>query len=186
MARAASDAAAVCLSGSLPPGSAPGDYGALVRTLRVAGRPIWIDTSGAALAAAIEAGGASIKVNADEAAALVGARLAGPTRRWRPRAAAPHRRGGGADPGWRRRSAGQQQGSWHAQPPAIRVVSSVGSGDAFLAALVVALVRGQAAPAALCQAVAAGAANALSVGGGQIDTAIYQQLLAGSVCERLD
>jgi hypothetical protein len=47
-------------------------------------------------------------------------------------------------------------------------------------------VRGQAAPAALCQAVAAGAANALSVGGGQIDTAIYQQLLAGSVCEQLD
>lgn len=188
VARAASDAAAVCLSGSLPPGSVPGDYGALVRTLRVAGRPIWIDTSGAALAAAIEAGGASIKVNADEAAALVGAPLGRPDTALA--AARELQRRTGAAVVLTLGGAGavlaNEQGSWHAQPPAIRVVSSVGSGDAFLAALVVALVRGQAAPAALCQAVAAGAANALSVGGGQIDTAIYQQLLAGSVCEQLD
>ncbi|HSB00520.1 MAG TPA: PfkB family carbohydrate kinase [Anaerolineales bacterium] len=54
-----------------------------------------------------------------------------------------------------------------AQGSRVRVVSTAGSGDSFLGGLVNALDRGSDWPAALCDAVAAGTANALSAGGGQ-------------------
>src|SRR6266508_1491375 len=49
---AAGAAAIVCLSGSLPPGSDVREYAGLLAALCQINRPIWVDTSGAALAAA--------------------------------------------------------------------------------------------------------------------------------------
>ncbi len=60
------------------------------------------------------------------------------------------------------------EGLWQARPPAIKVVSAVGSGDSFLGGLVTALARNLPTPEALQWAVATGAANALAVGGGKI------------------
>jgi fructose-1-phosphate kinase PfkB-like protein len=57
------------------------------------------------------------------------------------------------------------EGQWWARPPEVQVISSVGSGDAFLAGLVTALLDGANAPEALRQAVAVGTANTLQAGG---------------------
>jgi len=59
-----------------------------------------------------------------------------------------------------------QKGRWYVQPPRVRVVSTVGSGDSFLGGFLNALDNGKDWPEALCEAVAAGTANALSEGGG--------------------
>jgi fructose-1-phosphate kinase PfkB-like protein len=69
-------------------------------------------------------------------------------------------------------------GSWWAQPPAVSIVSTVGSGDTFLAALLMALLRGESPAMALQQAVAAGAANALAPGGSRFELSDFYQILA--------
>jgi fructose-1-phosphate kinase PfkB-like protein len=69
-------------------------------------------------------------------------------------------------------------GTWIAAPPSIRVISTVGSGDSFLAGLLVALERGAAAAEALCYAVAAGAANAQSLGGAHFALEDFKHVLA--------
>ncbi len=58
----------------------------------------------------------------------------------------------------------------------VQVVSSVGSGDAFLGGLAIALDDGKDLPDALCDAVAAGTANALSAGGGQFALEEFEQI----------
>jgi fructose-1-phosphate kinase PfkB-like protein len=52
--------------------------------------------------------------------------------------------------------------AWHAGIPPIQTISTVGSGDSFLAGLAVAQLRGEQAPAALAFGVACGSANAMS------------------------
>ena len=71
-----------------------------------------------------------------------------------------------------------ETGSWHARPPALKTVSTVGSGDAFLAGLVVALAEGATEPESLRRAVAAGAANARSIGGGRFDLDEFNAILS--------
>lgn len=169
----AASAAAVCVSGSLPPGSDPRDYAGLLAALRPAERPVWVDTSGAALGAALEVPGVGIKVNGSEAAALVGAPIERPDQAAAAARALAQRTGGPVvlTLGGAGAVLADAAGTWHAQPPELRVVSTVGSGDAFLAGLVLALTRGEALSEALRRAAATGAANALLVGGGRIDAA---------------
>lgn len=185
--RAAAGAAMVCLSGSLPPGSAPADYAALLGRLRDFGRPVWVDTSGPALAAALGVGGVGVKVNGHEAGAVLGAPVGGvadalaAARELHARTGAPvvlTLGGQGA-------LLASADGCWHAQPPPIEVVSTVGSGDATLAGLAHALVGGAAAPNALAQAAAAGSANACSAGGGRLDPALVQDLVGRTVVRQL-
>ncbi len=187
VARAARGAVMVCLSGSLPPGSAPADYAALLARLRDAKLRVWADTSGPALAAALGVGGVGIKVNGAEASALLGAPVRGleealtAARELHERTGAPvvlTLGGQGA-------LLADGDVCWHAQPPPIEVVSTVGSGDAFLAGLAHALANGVAAPAALARAAAAGSANACSAGGGRLDPALARDLLARTVVRRL-
>jgi fructose-1-phosphate kinase PfkB-like protein len=69
-----------------------------------------------------------------------------------------------------------KEGRWHARGPQVSVVSTVGSGDAFLGGLVSALDRGKVWPEALCDAVAAGTANTLSAGGGQFRLEEFEEI----------
>lgn len=180
-------AAAVCVSGSMPPGSAPADYALMLRQLRDTGCPVWADTSGPALAAARAVGGVSLKINAAEAAELLGRSIATPAEA-HIAARELHSQAGAAvvlTLGGAGAVLAGAEGSWHARPPEVAIVSTVGSGDAFLAGLVVALTRALPPPEALRYAVAAGAANAMSVGGGRIDLDCFRELLAGSLCEPL-
>jgi 1-phosphofructokinase family hexose kinase len=169
----AANSAAVCVSGSLPPGSGPRDYAGLLAALRPAERPVWVDTSGPALGAALEVPGVAIKVNGSEAAGLVGSPIERPDQAAAAARALAGRTGGPVvlTLGGAGAVLADAAGTWHAQPPALRIVSTVGSGDAFLAGLVLSLTRGAPLPEALRRAAAAGAANALLVGGGRIDAA---------------
>ncbi len=176
---AASAAAIVCLSGSLPPGADARDYASLLTALRQTDRPIWVDTSGAALAAALTVEGLGIKINGNEAGAIVGAQVEQP-RQALLAARDLHRRTGGPvvlTLGGVGAVLADATGSWHAQPPVLRVVSTAGSGDACLAGLVVALTEAAGPAEALGRAVAAGATNALSIGGGKIDLDQYDEIL---------
>jgi 1-phosphofructokinase family hexose kinase len=176
---AAAAADYVCLSGSLPPGSPPDMFAGLLRALCDAGRPVWVDTSGPALAAALTVASVGIKVNGDEAGALLGGAIAQPEQALAA-ARALHQRTGGPvvlTLGGRGAVLASAAGSWHAHPPPLQIVSTVGSGDAFFAGLVVALASGLPEPQALCRAVAAGAANTLSIGGGRLAPADYEAIL---------
>ena len=70
-----------------------------------------------------------------------------------------------------------QHGAWHAIPPDVTIKSGVGSGDSFLAGLLVALACGETSSTALSWATAAGTANALSIGGGSFTRLEFDNML---------
>lgn len=172
-------AAAVCFCGSLPPGSPTDVFGTLLETLVADGVQVWVDTSGAALQTAAVVRGVRIKINDQELGALVAAPVTSEDALVA--AAAQLYAQTGAMVAITRGEQGalllDGQGAWLAQAPSIRVVNAVGSGDSFLAGLAVALGRGEPPEIALRCAVAAGTANALSIGGGRFGLAEYERLL---------
>ena len=143
--------------GSLPPGGPDHMHGDLVEAGRRAGARTAVDTSGTALARAVDARPDLVKPNHDELAELAGRPL--PTL------------GSVLDVvhGLRRQGVGavlvslgadgallvEDAGAWHAQGPATTVLSTVGAGDALLAGF---LGAGGAGPEALRAAVAHGTA----------------------------
>jgi 1-phosphofructokinase family hexose kinase len=163
----AESAGAVALCGSLPPGSPLDAFAALIAATRDSGTPVWVDTSGGALRAALIPG-ARIKVNHEEAAALLGVDVP-----QTPQAVAAVANGiqrvTGAPVVITRGADGALYvdgvTALLATPPRVKAASAVGSGDSFLAGLLVALERGDTPADALRLAVGAGAANAMSVGG---------------------
>jgi 1-phosphofructokinase family hexose kinase len=180
-------AEAVCLSGSLPPGVPEGGFAGLIAALGAAGRRVWVDTSGAALAEAAGAAPFGLKVNAEEAGHCLGAvpetpeqaaAAAGGLRARGIAAVAITLGGAGAV-----LSIGE--GTWHAVTPPVVEVSAVGSGDAFLAGLAGGLAAGGSAPEALREAVGAGAANALDIGGGVFAPEEARRLAAAASLRRL-
>jgi 1-phosphofructokinase/tagatose 6-phosphate kinase len=168
----------VCISGSLPPDSAPADLQGLLDMLVEAGKQVWIDTSGAALRSALLRPDLSIKVNANEIGEVLGVEV------WD---VASARRALDRLSGYELRSVvitlgsdgaflATRFGQWLATGPRVRVVSTVGSGDAFLGGLVRALDAGKPAHQALADAVAAGTANTQSAGGGHFNLQEFQQI----------
>jgi 1-phosphofructokinase family hexose kinase len=160
------DAAWTTLSGSLPVGAPPDGYERLMRSGRVA-----LD----ARDHGIDAGPAIVKLNAAEAAQATGLGDA-------PAAAEElHRRSGGAAIVTR-----GEEGAVLVAPDGTRLTGRspaagpypVGSGDAFLAGLVVALDRGAGWPDAFRAALGAGAANAELPGAGRLDRARAEELAA--------
>jgi 1-phosphofructokinase family hexose kinase len=180
VAHAASEAAAVCISGSLPPGSPTGGLARLIAAAGGArGRPVWLDTSGAALAEAVAAAPSGIKVNAEEAGALLGRLVRNPAEaltaardilRCRPDRVAITMGAGGA-------VLASGSGDWYASTPRIDAVNPVGSGDCFLAGLVAGLAEGRGEAEALRLASACGAANAMTSRAGAIAPADLARLL---------
>jgi 1-phosphofructokinase family hexose kinase len=168
----------VCISGSLPPGFALDDFSLLLRGLVERQKSVWVDTSGAALQAALNVRGVNIKVNAAELGEALGLEILNAEQ--------------AANAGKRLLENGissvavtlgrdgavlvTESGAWSACPPAIEIVSSVGSGDAFLGGLAFALEQGHSPETALRYGVAAGAANALHFGGGVMDREEFYKL----------
>jgi 1-phosphofructokinase family hexose kinase len=160
----AAESAWMTLSGSLPPGAPQDGYVGLVPATRTA-----FDSR----AAGIDARPAIVKLNEAEAGVGAGGALAA--------ARGLHDRSGGASIVTRGRA-----GAVLVTPDGDALAGSldaegaypVGSGDAFLAGLVVALDRGADWPDALRAALAAGAANAAIPGAGRLDRA-NAELLAG-------
>jgi 1-phosphofructokinase len=158
----------VVLAGSLPPGAPADWYSRLLGDLRIAGHRCAVDTSEGPLVALLAGTELPdlIKPNAEELAAATG----GDADLFEadPQAAAA---AAAKLVGW---SAGavlatlgaagavlvDATGAWHATPPPITVVSTVGAGDASLCGYLLADLRGAAAPERLASAVAYGAAAA--------------------------
>jgi 1-phosphofructokinase family hexose kinase len=175
----AAHARAVCLSGSLPPGIPADRYGRLVAHLRDHSTSVFVDTHGDALASAVAAHPTALKINGEEAAVLLGGRIV--TLDEAAVAAAKLRSSGVSQVvitlGPSGAAVAHSGGVFRAEAPAVDTVSAVGSGDAFLAGYVAALVEGADPVEALRRGVAAGAANAQTSWGGTFQHASYTTAL---------
>jgi 1-phosphofructokinase family hexose kinase len=174
------------ISGSLPPGAPEDGYRDLVSEARAAGVRVALDSEGERLRLALEAGPDVVKVNAAEAGEL----LALPTTRHTEAIAAAQKlrelAGGEGRAGLVTRGA---EGVVLAAPDEslyeaglyVRGRYPVGSGDSFLAGLVVALDRGDGWANALRLALGAATANAEIPGAGRLDVSRAVELARRAV-----
>ena len=163
------------VSGGLPDSAPVSLLADAVRRLHDAGVRVAVDSHGAALRGAVDAGPDLVKVNRAEALELVGG-----VRDVRARAArrdARAHRGTGRHHRRRRRRLGDRR-----RPGAARAARrhaggfSVGSGDSFLGGLLVALDGGADLAEALALATATGTANAQVPGAAVLDPALARRL----------
>jgi len=177
------DASWLALAGSLPPGAPDDGYGRLISTARRAGVATALDSRGVALARSIEGHPELVKINAHEAGQLLD-RSISTVEEAHYAALAINRCAGGSghatvitlgeqgmvaiDPtGTARHARAHARGRY-----------PVGSGDALLAGLLVALERGDPWPSAITLALGAAAANAEGPGAGRLDPARARELAA--------
>ncbi len=185
-----SGASWLAAAGSMPPGAPEDGYARLVTRARAGGVPTALDARGPGLATALSARPELVKINSREAEELLGRSVNG--------------LGGTVDAA--REIWDQLGGPSHAVAITVREgvgsidsdgvariarvdVSGaypVGSGDAFLAGLLVGLERGDAWPEALRVALGAAAANAEVPGAALLDPARASEIAASVVCERVD
>jgi 1-phosphofructokinase len=162
----AGQCAVMVFSGSLPPGVPPEIYAEFIRIARNRGAQTILDTAGAALKYGIGAGPDLIKPNRVEAEELLETRidgeagLVGAARRMLAMGARVVVLSLGADGAL----AVSERERWRAYPPSVTASSSIGAGDAMVAALAFAMTRGLALEDALRLATAAGAASVATNG----------------------
>ena len=176
------------VSGSLPPGMAPGAIGELVSLARRHSVRSIVDAEGEVLGVALSAKADFVKPNVGETADFLGWSLTGI-----PDGAAAARelvaRGAGAAVlTMRGEGAVASTGgrAWYVQAPKEPVVRAIGAGDSFAAGLAVGLLRGSALPEALRLAAAAGTATALHPGTGLGSSEEVARLLERTVVTPLD
>lgn len=168
------DVGALTLSGSLPPGAPVDGFARIARLARgAAGGPVPVlaDTYGPALTAVLVERPAVVKVNAAEAGEVVGLVVDDAASALVAAAALRER---GADGiivtlGVAGAVVATTAGAARLVPPDVRGAYPVGSGDAFLAGLAAALVEGEPLVEAARRGMAAGIANALLPGTGELD-----------------
>lgn len=178
---------AVVIAGSLPPGIGPEDLAVLIECLRGHGLPVWVDTSGPALAAAIDARPSAVKPNEHELADWAGEALTSDTARLR---AARRLHQVGIDEALI--SAGREgvlwvgrRGAWLAMPPAVAVASTVGAGDTLLAGMLHGVLADLPAEDALRLATALSAESVRHVGVGDPAAADFADLKQHTRVRRL-
>ena len=189
-------AAAVVLSGSLPPGLADGTYATLIETAAAAAVPAVLDTHGEALRRGAAAGPAIVKPNLTELAALAGPAAS-------PVLVPPA--DGAADLATATAAAGQLRGAqavvvtlgpdgllaatgdgcWRARAPAAVTGNATGAGDAVAAALTHGLVLGRPWDERLRHAAALGAATAAAPVAGEFRRQDYLGALAAVTVEEV-
>ncbi len=169
---------ALALCGSLPPGAPATLYRDLVELAGEQGVRAALDASGEPLREGVKAGPWLAKPNAREAGDLLGRTPAGD--------------GEKLDAAWRLLEMGVSvavvtdgprpavlvtgEEAWSARPPEVEFVSAVGSGDAFLAGLLLGMEQGRGMKDSLALATAAGAANAAVYGAGFVAAAEVHRL----------
>jgi 1-phosphofructokinase family hexose kinase len=184
---AGGDEALIALSGSFPPGSPADAAATLVEIGRAARGRVLLDTSGSQLEAALGSAPFLVKVNAAEAAAVVGGAVT--SEREAVEAAtelvargarqAVVTRGAAGAVGW------DGQAAWTTESPGGGGPYVVGSGDAFLAGFATGLRRGEPFDGCLRRAAAAATAATLVPGPGNLDVAAAERALAGTRVRRL-
>lgn len=178
---------AVMIGGSLPPGAGPDALAELVRCVRRHDLPVWVDTSGDALKAAIEAGASAVKPNREELAEWAAMPLTDD--------ASLHRAARLlADHGLQHClvSSGEQgvlwlgqQGEWRSYPPEVEVSNTVCAGDTLFAAMLHAVLIGMTPQAGLALATALSAEAVRHPGVGDIQCPDFHQLLEHTRVHRL-
>jgi 1-phosphofructokinase family hexose kinase len=175
--------ALVTFSGSLPPGVPVDFYARLIRRARAAGVYTILDSSGVPLRVGLEEGRPDlVKCNRTELSEVVGSDLAD-LPEVREAAGELSRRLGLCvviTLGSSGAVAVDGAQGWLVRAPRIEAVSTVGSGDAFLAGLACARLEQRPMAEMLRLAAAAGAANALQLGAGRLDSGDVGRL-AGQV-----
>ena len=166
------------ISGSLPPGAPVDGYARLCRLARRRGVRTILDCAGEPLEAAFAGRPWLVKVNADEAAGLLGRRIQGDPDALAAVRAVVERGADGAivTLGIDGALALVDGRLWQVGPPPARGVYPVASGDAFLAGLAVGLAGRGGVAAALALATAAAAANAQVPGAGVFGSATVAAL----------
>ncbi|HEX8747749.1 MAG TPA: 1-phosphofructokinase family hexose kinase [Pyrinomonadaceae bacterium] len=154
----------VIITGSLPPRMPQDFYARMIRTANETGKPVLLDTSSEALRRGIAARPFFVKVNGAEAVgALQGIQINGldeasQAARGLIRAGACHAMITLGETG---AALNFEGADYLIKPPRIEAGNTVGSGDAVMAGVAAALVRGHDAEEMARLAMAAGAANAL-------------------------
>jgi len=171
---------AVTMSGSLPTGVPLDFYARLIEIARAANVPVFLDSSGEALRLGVAARPYMVKPNAHEFAEFTNSEVESPHSLAHAAAEVSQRYGTfvvislGAEgvlvAGGRK--------TFAVHPPRIEVKSAVGSGDCLLAGIAYGLTHGFTLAEAARYGVAAGTANALSVGPGVFDLADFERILA--------
>jgi tagatose 6-phosphate kinase len=166
-------AAALVVSGSLPPGSGDDACARLVRLAAAHRVTVLVDTAGPALLEAAAAGADIVKPNAGELLDTTGVADVA--------AAATELRRRGAEAvvvslGAAGMAAFTPEGAWRAAPPSRLAGNPTGSGDAAAAALVAGAVAGAPWPDRLRDAVALSAAAVLQPTAGTVDLRDYRRL----------
>jgi tagatose 6-phosphate kinase len=175
-------AAAVVLSGSLPPGLEPATYATLIQA---AGIPAVLDTHGEALRLGAAAGAAIVKPNLAELESLTGHKLATPDEVI---AAAGQLRGAQAvvvTLGPDGLLAATGDGCWRARVPAAVTGNATGAGDAVAAALAHGLLLGRPWDERLRHAAALGAATAAAPVAGEFRRQDYLGALTAVTVEEV-
>ena len=169
----------VTLSGSLPPGAPPDTYAQLSAIANRQAVPVFLDSSGEALCLGLQSGHISlVKPNRHELRSIIDGEP-GSVSEIGKLAAQINNRSGAAvvvSLGEEGLVAARDGRVLYARPPAIELVSAVGSGDATLAGLAVGHLRKLALEETLSLAVAAGAANAMTVGAGRLSKSDLDRL----------
>ena len=177
----------VALSGSLP-GGVPDDlYAQLTQIAKSRERTVFLDTSGSALTRALSTEPHFIKPNRQEAEAILGTRIAGI--RDALQAARTLRDRG---PGTVILSLGAQgavvwdgKNALHGSPPALKPISTVGSGDSFVAGWLCAYSSNAPIEECLRLAIACGAANCLADSPGVLSVEQVQRCAQHAVVSSL-
>lgn len=179
--------AAVTFSGSLPPGVPLDFYAQLVDIAQTAGVRALLDSSGEALRQGIRAKPFLVKPNEKELTALSG--KAATTRSELAAAAAElserYQTLIVISLGAEGAIAAKQQTVWRVRPPQLTIKSAVGSGDSMLAGITYGLVHSFAFEEAIRYGVAAGTANALTVGAGVFTHTDFETVFAEVTIEQL-
>lgn len=171
---------AICISGSLPPGSPANAMQRLIAAATGEGQPVWVDSSGEPLANAIEAPVFAIKVNGDEAAAFTGRTVRTVTDALVAAQSIVDRGVSKVAVTLGPQGAVLVEGEtgWYARPPVINVENPVGHGDSFLAGLLAAYGDGLRDEDALRLATACGTATALAAWTDQITSSKVTRVAA--------
>lgn len=172
----------IVASGSLPPGVPDDFYARVAQAAQARGVQVALDTSGAALSAALRTGVALVKPSLRELRELVQQPLA-QAQAWCRAAQSLVRSGAAAmvalSVGDQGAVLATREGVWQAPAlPVLAATGTTGAGDCFLAALLWALDRNLPPPEALRWGTAAGAAALLSPGTSLAQAADVHRLLA--------
>jgi 1-phosphofructokinase family hexose kinase len=182
------EARRISFSGSLPPGTPPEAFTAVIRRLRAAGKQVWVDCSDWALEAALEAPPTCLKINAVEAGEIQGEAVTDQQQACRAALAFQQQDIEIVVVTMGRQGAVLVSGDecWYASAPLIdHPISSVGSGDSFLGGLLVGVEWEYPLQECLRMAAAAGGANTQTLGAACFQIEDYKKALASVKIERL-